>query len=399
VVTLEGEVDAAAGGTRRKLEDKQRLLQTVEVTGANTYQLCTENLAIGVYCVLVGLNSFDEVIDDCPTGTNFLTGVTYSYPPGALCTLLIVTYSFEVVDADGAPITSFTFDTSGIPQELLDAIVYDIGAKVNNPNLEIDDGDQFGGTFHQVKVYGDPHFKTWGGKWFDFMGECDLKMIHAPHFDGENKPLDVDVRTKIRYDYSYVESAAVKLGNDTLEVASFGDYFLNGVAGAAMPAFVGGYPVTHSNPSNKVHVFEIALSDSEKIVIKTFKDLVAVSVEDTDSKRLKGTLGMAGSYDKHGKMLGRDGETEMEDPTAFANEWQIRQDETSLFHVAKGPQHPEQCKLPEISTSDKRRRLGEGLAREKAERACAHFSGEQFENCVFDVMAVGDIEIAQAGAY
>jgi hypothetical protein len=299
------------------------------------------------------------------------------------------------------PADDLVIDVSEISEpEVKTVVTKVITDAVDDGEIEKDEETIF--TFAKgvtVEVNGDPHFKTWSGAWFDFMGECDMKMIHAPHFDGEGRPLDVDVRTKIRHDYSYVESAAIKLGNDTLEVASYGDYFLNGIAGATMPAFVGGYPVTHSNPSKKIHIFEVAIADDEKIVIKTFKDLVAVAVNEVEPKRFTGALGMTGSFDKFGKMIGRDGQTEITDPTDFANEWQIRQDETSLFNVAKGPQHPEQCKLPTVSTSEKRRRLGEGLAREKAERACAHFSGEHFENCVFDIMAVGDIEIAQAGAY
>ena len=50
------------------------------------------------------------------------------------------------------------------------------------------------------------------------MGACDLKMLHAPNFDGQGKALDINIRTKIRYDYSYVEAAVLKLGDDVFEV-------------------------------------------------------------------------------------------------------------------------------------------------------------------------------------
>ena len=50
-------------------------------------------------------------------------------------------------------------------------------------------------------------------------------------FDGQGNNLDLHIRTTIRYDYSYIESAAIQIGNDVLEVSSFGSYALNGVKG------------------------------------------------------------------------------------------------------------------------------------------------------------------------
>ena len=44
------------------------------------------------------------------------------------------------------------------------------------------------------------------------------------------------------------------------------------------------------------------------------------------------------------------------------------------------------------------RRLGEIIVREAAEEACGHLSEAAFDNCVFDVMAIGDLDIANAGA-
>ena len=49
----------------------------------------------------------------------------------------------------------------------------------------------------------------------DFMGACDLHLLQAPQLD-----LTIDIRTKIRYDYSFIESAVIRLGNDILESAS-----------------------------------------------------------------------------------------------------------------------------------------------------------------------------------
>ena len=53
---------------------------------------------------------------------------------------------------------------------------------------------------------------------FLLLGECDLVLVHIDDFQN-GLPLDIHIRTKIRYeDYSYIESAAIKIGDDILEV-------------------------------------------------------------------------------------------------------------------------------------------------------------------------------------
>ena len=36
-------------------------------------------------------------------------------------------------------------------------------------------------------------------------GECDLVLVHTDSFAQAGKTLDIHARTKIRYDYSYIE--------------------------------------------------------------------------------------------------------------------------------------------------------------------------------------------------
>jgi hypothetical protein len=47
---------------------------------------------------------------------------------------------------------------------------------------------------------GDPHFRTWKGSLYDYQGQCELVLLHAPRVD-----LDVHIRTKILGSYSYIE--------------------------------------------------------------------------------------------------------------------------------------------------------------------------------------------------
>ena len=100
-----------------------------------------------------------------------------------------------------------------------------------------------------------------------------------------------------------------------------------------------------------------------------------------------------GSFD--GKQMARDGVREMDggDINAFGQEWQVGENEPKLFRSARFPQAPgSQCILPsgDVKTT---RRLGEGVSRRDAEQACAGVV--HFDKCIYDVMQVGDVEVAE----
>ena len=238
----------------------------------------------------------------------------------------------------------------------------------------------------------DPHFLTWApDTWYDFMGACDLHLLISPSF-APGLALTIDIRTKIRTDYSYIESAVVQIGNETLEVGSFGDYYLNGVDGARMPKKLSGYVVDHKLLSKKSHLFDILISGHESIKLKTFKDMVSVKIENASTSRFHDSLGMMGEFTT-GKLLARNGLDIIEDPNALAAEWQVRSDEPMLFQTALGPQHPQACEMPAKPAATSRR-LGESLAINAATAACAHLNGKQKDGCVHDVLATGDLDLA-----
>jgi hypothetical protein len=248
---------------------------------------------------------------------------------------------------------------------------------------------------------GEPHLKTWAGERFDYHGECDLVLLHAPALD-----LTVHVRTTIRYDYSYISSAVVQLGQDQLEVGGWGSAFWNGVAIPGMELNLLTKHIHYSTPdnsSNKVHKFEIVLNlgedaTSQYLVVKTFKDWVSVVVYGHDEEHFGNSVGLFGSFTT-GKKLGRDGVTVFDDPIEFGNEWQVLDSEPMLFQSTRAPQYPQACKLPSMTTQQ--RRLLEGtVSLDEAEEACGLWENKaKKEQCVFDVMASGDIEVAQAGAF
>jgi len=166
-----------------------------------------------------------------------------------------------------------------------------------------------------------------------------------------------------------------------------------------MPATLSGFTVEHFHQSKNVHIFEIQLGAGEKIVVKTFKDMVSVKFENADEKRFRGSQGMLGSYDKNGLMLARDGVTQLDDANAFAAEWQIKDDEPMLFQTRREPQYPRACRLPSAQVAETRR-LGEStVSVEDAEIACASWPKEIASACVHDVLATGDLDLAAAGAF
>ncbi|CAB9502296.1 expressed unknown protein [Seminavis robusta] len=251
-----------------------------------------------------------------------------------------------------------------------------------------------------LEAKGDPHFQTWSGRGFDYHGECDLVLLSAPNF--LYGPLDIHIRTKSRYDYSYIETAAVRIGEDILEVSSWGDYALNGVDGALGPnghevPILGGYSVSYRQADDKRHVFEIRNDKvGAHIKVSSFKDWVNVEVLPVPPESFVGSFGLMGSFPT-GQMLARNGKTVMDDPKAVGQEWQVLPSEPSLFRVASSGS--DRCILPDqVKASKARRRLGESVSRSQAEVACVKSSRfKDLENCIFDVMASGDIEMALNG--
>ena len=218
----------------------------------------------------------------------------------------------------------------------------------------------------------------------------------------------VHVRTKIETWWSYVETAAVRIGDQTLELSG-GEkeqwFFINGVASEPVEEkkwqfynFAGHKLRVKKNGKNREA--HIPLGNMEKLVIKTFNDFVKVEVATKDSEFYTGSHGLLGRF-PDGKRVARDGETFIEDVNAFGQEWQVTTEEPKLFHsygdawvVPAG----EKCAMPEESTAKsmlRQRRLANGMPTEDAEKACAHLADEMDRKaCIFDVIATQDTDMA-----
>ena len=132
--------------------------------------------------------------------------------------------------------------------------------------------------------------------------------------------------SKIRYDYSFIETAAIKIGEDVLEVSGFGNYFVNGVADAELPIAMSDYIVTHDVINEHDHKYIIDLGEGAILAIETHNDIVGVGMDlhggQVESFFVNST-GLMGNFET-GAMLARDGVTVLNDPNEFAQEWQVR---------------------------------------------------------------------------
>jgi hypothetical protein len=101
-------------------------------------------------------------------------------------------------------------------------------------------------------AYGDPHIKTWSGEKFDFHGVCDLVLLCNAKFN-KGAGLDVHIRNKKIRQWSYVDSAAVRIGTDTLEVrgGEKSNFWINGIQGNSNTdkLVIADYPIKYQNIS------------------------------------------------------------------------------------------------------------------------------------------------------
>jgi len=208
-----------------------------------------------------------------------------------------------------------------------------------------------------------------------------------------------DSRAKARFEYTYIQSAAIMIGDDILEVSSYGDYLLNGVSHVDLPIKIGAekYSLTKVAKNDHDVTFNIEVSENDHIQVKAFKDLVSVRFIGAEEEQFYDVVGIMGNF-QNGTRLSRDGLRVIEDDNEFGQEWMVRPgQDPKLFHFQ--PTHTHQCLMPS-AVKDARRRLGESISVEAAKKACEKLGvSGAVEACIYDVIATGDLSVAQAGAF
>ena len=219
--------------------------------------------------------------------------------------------------------------------------------------------------------------------------------------------MTIHIRTKIDTWWSYVESAAIRIGTNVLEIE--GDnvnewMYLNG---QVVPTEGEGEWRTtefsshilrygHKNGKNEAKVY---IGNGEYIAIKTYERFVRVQMSTAGSDKFIGSSGILGRF-PDGKRVARDGQTVIGDANTYGQEWQVLPEEPKLFHTYDEkwvvPAN-RKCAMP-IETKEeqsrRKRRLASGISMSDAENACANETGDEFTACVSDVIATQDLSLA-----
>jgi von Willebrand factor type D domain/Repulsive guidance molecule (RGM) C-terminus len=260
---------------------------------------------------------------------------------------------------------------------------------------------------------GDPHFNTWSGDTYSYHGECDLVLLSNPEFRN-GLGLNVHVRTEIETWYSFISNVAVQIGNDILEVTA-DKFYVNGVENPKLPLQLAtDFKLsTRISTTNQGMIFyNIHLGDGDYITIKVYKKFLYVYVEGSDEDFL-GSVGLMGDF-ATGQAMARDGvslfNTKLhKEANKMGAEWQVKATEPQLFHEYRAPQLPlETCRMPEKKsirasninpTQQLEEMASEAVKAKIAEAAkilCADKDADEVADCIFDVIATGDLGMAAA---
>jgi len=258
---------------------------------------------------------------------------------------------------------------------------------------------------------GDPHIKPWDGERYYFMGECD-SVLHT------SEVMDVHIRTTIRDFYSFIESAAVRVGDSILEM-SMGNthqFFINGAefSDSDLPLRIeGDYTLRKISDIRNDAGTKYALSlEHMTVELSVLKFMMSVDLKGADPSFDKGTAGLMGQF-PNGELIGRDGVTQLKhdgvaktitgrmEPlsNSMGQEWQVRDTDPQLFREIREPAWPRQCEFPKAEASAVRRRLTTSIDMDAASEACAQVHSKDsadFDFCVMDVVMMDDVNAAYA---
>jgi hypothetical protein len=216
-------------------------------------------------------------------------------------------------------------------------------------------------------------------------------MARSPEFDS-GLGLDVHVRTTMVDDWSLISHAAIRIGNDVIEIVNDRTHIFNGVKDIELPVSVAGKFLLSKVSSmldigsESEHVDEYTIDLGKgKIKVTNYKKMLTVNVE----AYLPGTEGMLGVQGTKG-MISRDGSV-LDNANTMGTQWQVRDTEAMLFNEIRAPQYPQACKLPSV---DSRRLRQTAVSVTEADSACENVIESLRRFCTEDVLRSGDVTMA-----
>jgi len=375
--------------------------------------------------IMVECDNLPEATDVTATGCDSSPVVSYNeeQSTGSCASGYTLTRTWTAIDANGKTATEAqTITVLATPSSTAAPTVSPASTGDGPPDGFVDgpqDQNQAGGSQDSPAptpsppmttggVFGDPHFKTWDGQFYDFHGICDLVLLHTPEFMN-GVGMDIHIRSTKTRKWSYISRMVVKIGIETFELSTrkdnnnvFIEYFVNGISGKddnllqeddmKLPNTISGYEIQYHSVNSQQKEYIINLGDGETLSLRTWKHMIRIDLEGCGARNFASSVGLMGTF-AHSHKVGRDNSTIIENLNEFGQEWQVLPGEGNLFQTVEGPQAPSKCEIS--SKSQLRRRLSQSeVTIEAAELACASMNNnDDFILCVFDVIATGDVGI------
>lgn len=251
---------------------------------------------------------------------------------------------------------------------------------------------------------GDPHFYGFGGTFFTWQGHCDVILVKTPKFSNTDSNLEAHIRTKKVRKWSAIDSIAMKVGQDTIEIRSTdGNLVLNGskVESVRNASFT---VVKSASASEKRVVLYDFVFDEDKIFqvkVNTRSKMIYATLS---GKYPEGTEGILGSPHSPGLFTRNGRSMTNKDVNEFVETWQVRDNDPQLFQQIRFPQFPTKClyHMSELQSHIHSRRLQEvgTITEEEASDACAtHHPGPLHDFCIEDVFSTMDLDSAKDAFY
>lgn len=240
---------------------------------------------------------------------------------------------------------------------------------------------------------------------FDFHGECDLLLTKSEKFHND-LGFEIQIRTQIRRDWSFIKEAALRIGDQIFEVTKDMVYHSNrathgfrrrginhlGGHDGVLPQKLADFPISYVNYDTKRHKFVVDMGEKGTVTFKIYGDFLSVTVQ-RGTEDFTDAVGLMGDF-VTGELKGRDGKV-MTDTDAFGLEWQVRKSDNKLFTEVHGVQFPETCKMPPPEAIARRRLAESSVSYQAAAKACGGIDEESRDACIFDILATEDLGMAE----
>ena len=223
----------------------------------------------------------------------------------------------------------------------------------------------------------------------------------------------------VHQSYSYISGVAMRSGSNVLEVTDDGSLYINGKEnseGGKISGFTWTRKMKGSKKNIIVYDFNVNNGDAGtrafnvQVRVNGKSGMLFVDLPRNASDTLPDGVGLLGTIEKNStsRLMARDGVTDLVNEwNTFGEEWQVLSSEPKLFQESRAPQHPNGCYYDSNLNKSKnlrRRRLMDASSRNDvspalAKELCSHLSGQKKSFCVFDIMATGDLDLAEDPFY